>query len=78
MQHDDGSRSYSYEILSPGPLPVANYKSTITVHPKGAGCEVQWSSEFDASGAPENDAVAAVRGIYEAGFENLKKIFGVA
>ena len=34
------------------------------------------SSEFVAKGAPENDAVAAISGIYEAGFENLKKMFG--
>lgn len=73
---DDGARTYSYSILS-GPLPVANYTATIRVREgKGGGSTVEWSSEFEASGAPESDAVAAIRGIYEAGFENLRRMFG--
>lgn len=73
---DDKERTYSYSIVS-GPLPVANYQSSIRVREKdGGGCTVEWSSEFDAEGAPESDAVAAVRGIYEAGFANLQKMFG--
>ena len=71
----DKERVYSYSILD-GPLPVANYTATIRVSSSNGGCTVEWSSEFDPSGAPESDAVAAVRGIYEAGFENLKKMFG--
>ena len=72
---DDKERTYSYSILS-GPLPVANYQSTIRVRESGMGCTVEWSSEFDAEGAPENDATAAIRGIYEAGLANLQKMFG--
>lgn len=76
-QIDDGARRYTYSILS-GPLPVSNYTATLTVREAGGGkgCTVEWSSEFEPKGAPEGDAVAAVRGIYEAGFENLKKMFG--
>ena len=44
--------------------------------PNGTGSIVQWSSEFAAAGAPENDAVEVVRGIYKAGFDNLAKMFG--
>ncbi|RMD62173.1 MAG: SRPBCC family protein [Alphaproteobacteria bacterium] len=60
-----------------GPLPVADYTATIRVReaPEG-GCTVEWSSTFTPAGAPENDAVAAIRGVYEAGFENLRKMFG--
>ncbi len=72
---DDTERSYTYSILS-GPLPVADYTATIRVRESGAGCTVEWSSEFTPSGAPESDAAAAIRGVYEAGFENLKKMFG--
>jgi hypothetical protein len=74
---DDKERAYSYSILS-GPLPVANYTANLRVRQSesGLGCTVEWSSEFEASGAPESDAVAAIRGVYEAGFENLKKMFG--
>ncbi|HSR71218.1 MAG TPA: SRPBCC family protein [Kiloniellales bacterium] len=74
---DDKERSYSYSIMS-GPLPVADYTGTIRLREAGdgKGCTIEWSSDFKASGAPENEAVAAIRGIYEAGFENLKRMFG--
>jgi ribosome-associated toxin RatA of RatAB toxin-antitoxin module len=76
-QIDDKERRYTYSIVS-GPLPVANYTATLKVRESqdGDGCTVEWSSEFEAKGAPEGDAVAAISGIYEAGFDNLKKIFG--
>lgn len=74
-QVDDKERRYTYTILS-GPLPVSNYTATLKVRDSGQGCSVEWSSEFEAKGAPESDAVAAISGIYEAGFENLKKMFG--
>lgn len=74
---DDKERRYTYSIVS-GPLPVSNYTATLKVREAetGTGCTVEWSSEFEAKGTPEGDAIAAIRGIYEAGFENLKKMFG--
>jgi hypothetical protein len=72
---DDDSRTYSYTITD-SPLPLANYKSTIKVTGEGAGCSVEWSSEFVADGGSEGDAMEAVRGIYQAGFDNLQKMFG--
>ena len=74
---DEKSRTYSYSILE-GPLPVAKYHATIHVaeNKDGRSCTVEWSSEFEPSGAPESDAVKAIRGVYEAGFENLRKMFG--
>jgi len=74
-QIDDKERRYTYTILS-GPLPVSNYTATLKVRDSDKGCSVEWSSEFEAKGAPEGDAVAAISGIYETGFENLKKMFG--
>ncbi len=74
---NDRERSYSYTVLE-APLPVARYRATLRVSesPDGRGCTVEWASEFEPSGAPESEAVKAVRGIYEAGFENLRKMFG--
>jgi len=72
---DEKERLYTYSILE-GPLPVANYKATIRVLDDNGGCTVEWSSDFEASGVPESDASKVIRGIYEAGFENLKKMFG--
>ena len=75
-QMDEEGRVYSYSIVS-GPLPVANYKSTIRLHPaEGGKCRVEWESDFEAAGVPENDAVKAIQGVYQAGFDNLKKMFG--
>ena len=73
---DNDERSYSYSIVS-SPLPINNYTSTIRVHEDEDGnARVVWSSEFDSAGAPESDAVKVVEGIYSAGFDNLKKMFG--
>ena len=74
-QHSDGSRSYSYRILH-SPLPVAGYRSELSVRDEGAGhCKVRWSSTFEPSGGSEANATAAIRGVYQAGFDSLKKMF---
>ena len=73
---DDDEHRYSYSILE-SPLPIANYSATIRVtEAAGGGSTIEWSSEFEPSGAPETDAVQVIQGIYQAGFDNLKKMFG--
>ena len=73
---DEHERLYTYSILS-SPLPVANYTATLRVREaESGGCMVEWSSEFDASGATENTAIEQISQVYEAGFENLKRMFG--
>jgi hypothetical protein len=75
-QLDDSERLYRYSIVS-GPLPVANYSATLRVRDEGGGkCTVEWGSDFEPAGAPEGDAVEAIRGVYQAGFDNLRKMFG--
>jgi hypothetical protein len=70
------NRSYSYSILS-GPLPVADYLAELRVKDNGDGTStVAWSSEFQPKGVAENDAVKVIQGIYQAGLDNLKKMFG--
>jgi hypothetical protein len=70
---DDGSRTYSYSIVD-SPLPVANYSATIKVSGEGDDCTIEWTGEFDAVGA-ENEATDAIRDIYQAGLDNLNKMF---
>ncbi len=74
---DDKQQVYSYSIMQ-GPLPVANYTATLKVNraKDGKGCTVEWSSQFSPSGASEEDARKAIERVYQAGFENLKKMFG--
>ncbi len=74
VNHDDVGRTYSYTIEE-SPLPFRDYQAIIKVHERDGGCTLVWSSEFEADGAPESDAVAIVQGIYRGGFENLKKLF---
>ena len=58
-------------------MPINNYTSTLRVLEDEDGkATVEWSSEFDSAGAPESDAMKIVEGIYSAGFDNLKKMFG--
>ena len=72
---DDNERVYSYSIID-SPLPVSNYIATIRVKEDGEGKTiVEWSSEFEAEGTAENEAMDVIAGIYQAGFDNLKKIF---
>jgi len=72
---DDGARTYSYTIEE-GPLPVENYQATLAVRVGAEGCTVHWSSEFEVTEGPESDAVRMIEGIYQAGFDSLKSIFG--
>ena len=73
---DDNARTYTYSI-SDSPLPVANYTATIKVTGSGDDSTVEWSSEFDpTSGTAPEDAMKAILGVYQAGFDNLRKMFG--
>ena len=76
VRHDDGGRSYSYTILH-SPMPVAGYRSELSVRDESPGhCTVRWSSTFEPTAGSEADATAMIRGIYQAGFDSLKKMFG--
>ncbi|THD53411.1 MAG: SRPBCC family protein [Bradyrhizobium sp.] len=67
---DNANHSYKYTILS-GPLPVANYHSTITVTGDAKGSALKWTGTYDAKGAPDADAKKAIDGVYEAGAKAL-------
>jgi hypothetical protein len=67
---DAAGMTYSYTIED-GPLPVANYKSTLKVAGKGNGATIDWSGTFDAKGASDADAVKTITGIYEGGVDSL-------
>ena len=69
-------RRYRYSIVS-GPLPVANYAAEIrVVDNKDGTSTVEWSSEFEPKNAAEPDAIKAIQGVYQAGLDNLRKMFG--
>ena len=67
---DDAGHAYTYTILS-GPLPVANYHSTISVSPDPKGSSLKWVGTYDAKGASDADAKKVIDGIYESGEKSL-------
>lgn len=67
---DDANRAYTYVILS-GPLPIANYRSTISVAPDAKGSAVTWVGKYDAKGVSDADAKKTVDGAYDAGLKAL-------
>lgn len=72
VSFDKTAMSYTYTILE-GPLPVANYKSTLSVTAADKGSKLTWMGQFDANGAPDADAVKIITGIYEGGAAELAK-----
>ncbi|MFQ6022173.1 MAG: SRPBCC family protein [Acidiferrobacterales bacterium] len=74
---DDNEHVYRYSILE-SPLPVADYVAELRVRPndQGEGCTIEWSSEFNPKDASDDDAMQVIQGVYQAGFDNLKKLFG--
>ena len=78
LEHfSNNERQYTYSIIDAN-LPVRNYIASIRVREAGAGkATIEWSSEFEvAQGATEVDAVKTVEGMYQSGFDNLRKLFG--
>ena len=72
---DNESMNLEYSILS-GPLPVENYLSKMEVIDRGAGaCEACWSSSFEPKGVSAEEAQEVIAGIYQMGFDGLKKLF---
>ncbi|MGO9389237.1 SRPBCC family protein [Rhodoblastus sp.] len=89
LKYDASGHSYKYAIpkVDPKILPVNDYTSTITVLDNGkGGSTVEWKGAFYRGymlndPPPElNDesSVAAVKGVYRAGLDNLKKIVEAA
>jgi hypothetical protein len=73
VQYSDEGMSYSYQIID-SPLPVAGYESTLAVMDSAEGSTITWSGAFAAAkGASDDQAVAIISGIYEAGLAALKE-----
>lgn len=70
---DREGMSYTYTIQS-GPLPVRNYRSTISVKPTkdGTGAVITWVGDFKpAKGSTKAQAVEAITGVYRAGVDGV-------
>ena len=69
-------RLYRYSILE-SPLPISDYFSEIRVKDNGDGTStVEWSSDFKVNSSSERDVVKTVQEVYQAGLDNLGKLYG--
>ena len=66
-------RIYEY-VIPDGQLPLSGYKAFIRVVEDDDGnCTATWESEFEPQAPNAEDMVT---GLYQAGFDNLRKMFG--
>jgi hypothetical protein len=73
---DDHAKRITYSILQAGPLPVREYHATMELAPSGeSATTLTWFSDFEPEGVSEEDAVKAVRGVYDGGIAGLKRHF---
>jgi hypothetical protein len=72
----DQDTTFTYSILD-SPLPVENYISAVRLKPITDSNETfaEWSAEFDVTDGPEADVVDRVTGVFQGGFDSLKKHF---
>lgn len=70
-------RLYRYSITE-SPLPISNYVSEIRVRDNGDGSStVDWTSDFAVNTSNETDVVKTIQEVYQAGLDNLTKIYGL-
>ncbi|MCP5146045.1 MAG: SRPBCC family protein [Gammaproteobacteria bacterium] len=77
-QIDAEDRMYRYSIIS-GPMPVMNYTATLRIKddPESKGSIVEWTGEFEPkSGSGESDVMQSMQSVYQAGLDNLRRMFG--
>lgn len=74
LDHSDQTMSYSYAIIE-GPLPVSDYKATLSLTESGDQTVVVWSSTFEPDGVSEEEAATIVGGVYETGLEAVRQRF---
>lgn len=76
-ERDEQAKRVTYTILS-GPLPVANYSSTMQLSPAGDGrTRIEWSGNFDpAPGSTEEEAKGVMAGVYQGGIKAMQGRFG--
>ena len=70
---DDAAMSLTYTIVE-SPLPVTDYRSTLSVAADGAGSKITWAGTFKpAAGTEAAKASEIVGGIYQGGLDALAK-----
>jgi hypothetical protein len=62
---DEAGRAIHYTVIDGNPMPVRGYRATMKVVDLGSGrSRLEWSSTWEADGVSEEQALAAVQGLY--------------
>ena len=70
----DSETFYSYVFVA-SPLPLSRYSATIRVKSNGEGeSTVTWSGTYTPDAGKENEAAAALDGIYTSGLESIQRL----
>jgi hypothetical protein len=71
LESDD--TSYRYEIVE-SPLPVKNYKAKLSVEDGNHENRtmVDWSADFEANGASDDEATKKIKDIFDGGLKGIK------
>lgn len=72
---DGEARTYTYSIVA-SPLPLSDYRSTITVKREGEKSTIEWSTTFKPLGIAETELARSLEEFYQSGFDNLRKLLG--
>lgn len=75
---DNDAREFSYAIINDSPLPVKNYVSTVRISADGpSASQVDWSGVFEAAGAPGDQVIELIEGVYRAGVDRARGKLGL-
>ena len=77
LERFDAASLYTYSIVASS-LPLADYRSTITVRREGEMSTIEWSTTFRPLGVPETELVESLEAFYRSGFDNLRKLLRVS
>ena len=81
LSFDSVDRKFSYRVIDPAPLPLADYVSTFqVVEGKRGYTTILWRSSFrnNSDGKMKDEEVIAfIDGAYRAGLDNLKSMLEV-
>src|SRR5512132_1257159 len=73
---DGEAKTYTYSIIA-SPLPLADYRSTITVRREGETSTIEWSTTFEPVGVPETELAKSLENFYKSGFDNRRRLLGM-
>ena len=74
--HDDAARSYSFTSIMEGPIPVREYRRTLSVTPDGEGSAIRLLVRYQYKDAPDKHTDQLIAAIIESSLSSLQKQFG--